>query len=435
MEQITLDYSTTLSFLKEHEIFGLEKMVKLCHNMLHEGRGPGSDYLGWLDLPYHYDKEELQRIKDTAEEIRCGSEVFLVVGIGGSYLGARVAIELLNHSFYNELPRHKRKGPKVYYVGHNISDAYLSHLLEIIDGQDISINVISKSGTTAETALAFRVLKEYMENKYGREEARKRIYATTSKNRGALWELSVSEGYETFYIPENIGGRFSILTPVGLLPMAVAGINIDEVMKGARIAAEDLMDENLRNNSCYQYAAVRNILHDKGKNTEIIVNYEPRLYYFGEWCKQLFGESEGKDSKGIFPANLSFSTDLHSMGQYIQEGRKNIFETLLNVEKSSENIVIKRTAEDLDRLNYLEGKSLRFVNRKVQEGTIVAHIGGGVPNVIINIPEISPYYFGYLVYFFMKACGISGYLLGVNPFDQPGVEAYKRNMFKLLNKP
>ena len=435
MGQITLDYSTTLQVLSQNEINSLEEKVKLCHHMLHEGTGLGNDCLGWLELPHNYDRKEFERLKAAAEKIREESEIFLIVGIGGSYLGARAAIELLNHGFYNELPRHKRNGPKVYYLGHNISDSYFTHLLEMIDGHDISINVISKSGTTTEPALAFRVLKEYMENKYGRKEASNRIYATTSENTGALKDLSVKENYETFIIPEDIGGRYSILTPVGLLPMAVAGIDIDEVIRGAQVAVKDLSVNNLKENICYTYAAIRNLLYHKGKTTEIMVNYEPNLFYFGEWFKQLFGESEGKNGKGIFPSSLNFTTDLHSMGQYIQEGRKNLFETVLRIEKYHNNLIIKKIEEDIDGLNYLEGKTIGFVNNKALEGVLAAHTEGGVPNIVINIPEITPYYLGHLVYFFEKACGISGYMLGVNPFDQPGVEAYKRNMFKLLGKP
>jgi len=435
MRQITLDYSSALHVLNQQEINNLEERVQICHDMLHNGTGLGNDYLGWLELPNNYDRDEFERMKDTAEKIRKESEVFLVVGIGGSYLGARAAIELLNHGFYNELPKNKRKGPKIYYVGHNISDTYLSQLLEIIEGQDLSINVISKSGTTTEPAIIFRVLKEYMENKYGKKEAAKRIYATTSKNTGALKELSVKEGYETFTIPDNIGGRYSVLTSVGLLPMAVAGIDVDEVMRGSQIAYKDLSANNLKDNICYQYAAIRNLLYDKGKTTEVMVGYEPNLFYLGEWFKQLFGESEGKDGKGIFPAFLNFTTDLHSMGQYIQEGRKTLFETILKVEKYQNVNSIKRLEEDIDGLNYLDGKTIGFINEKAMEGTLVAHVEGGVPNLIINIPEITPYHLGYLVYFFEKACGMSGYLLEVNPFDQPGVEAYKRNVFKLLGKP
>lgn len=435
MGKVTFDYTNTLNFIKREEILDLQEKVGLCHYMLHNKTGLGSEFLGWVDLPKSYDVEEFRKIKDTAEKIRGESDVFIVVGIGGSYLGARAAIEMLNHTFYNELPKEKRKGPKVYFVGHNMSSKYLKDLLDNTKDEDISINVISKSGTTIEPALAFRILMEYMEDKYGKEEAGKRIYATTDKSKGALKELADKEGYETFVVPDNIGGRYSVLTAVGLLPMAVAGIDIEDVMNGAKVAMEDLSTPEIKDNPSYEYAAIRNILYSMGKTTEIMVNYESNLFYIGEWFKQLFGESEGKDGKGIFPASMNFTTDLHSMGQYIQEGRRNIFETLLNVENSIEEITIKETEDNLDELNYLKGKTLGFANKKAMEGTIAAHVDGGVPNLIINIPEISPYYFGYLTYFLMKACGMSGYLLDVNPFDQPGVEFYKKNMFKLLGKP
>lgn len=435
MGKVTFDYTNTLNFIKREEILDLQEKVGLCHDMLHNKTGLGSEFLGWVDLPKSYDREEFRKIKDTAEKIRGESDVFIVVGIGGSYLGARAAIEMLNHTFYNELPKEKRKGPKVYFVGHNMSSRYLKDLLDNIKDEDISINVISKSGTTIEPALAFRILKEYMEDRYGKKEARKRIYATTDKSKGALKELADKEGYETFVVPDDIGGRYSVLTAVGLLPMAVAGIDIEDVMGGAKVAMEDLSTPEIKDNPSYEYASIRNILYSMGKTTEIMVNYEPNLFYIGEWFKQLFGESEGKDGKGIFPASMNFTTDLHSMGQYIQDGRRNIFETLLNVENSIEEITIKETEDNLDGLNYLNGKTLDFANKKAMEGTIAAHVEGGVPNLIINIPEISPYYFGYLTYFFMKACGMSGYLLEVNPFDQPGVESYKKNMFKLLGKP
>lgn len=431
MSKTTLDYSK--SFIRQDELNELAEKVNLCHEMIHEGTGAGSDILGWVNWPDHYDREEFARIQAAAEKIRRESEVLLVVGIGGSYLGARAAIEMLTHSFYNELPQEKRGGPKVYYVGHNLSSTYLRHLLDMIQGQDISINVISKSGTTTEPALAFGILKQYLESKYGREQASRRIYATTDQHKGALRELALQEGYETFVIPDNIGGRYSVLTPVGLLPMAVAGINIDEVMVGAQAASADLRVNDLQGNHCYQYAALRNIFYSRGFSTEIMVSYEPRLFYFGEWFKQLFGESEGKDGKGIFPTAVSFTTDLHSMGQYIQDGPRNLFETVLNVVKSSEEIMIQSSETDMG-FNYLAGKPLSFVNQKAMQGTMSAHLDGGVPNLLLNIPELSPYYFGYLVYFFQKACAISGYLLGVNPFDQPGVEAYKRNMKELLKE-
>ena len=432
MERITLEYSQSRSYVKLSELDAIQERIGLCHDMVHNGTGPGSEYLGWVNWPDLYDREEFARIQATAEKIRKDSEVFLVVGIGGSYLGARAAIEMLAHSFYNELPREKRGGPKIYYVGHNLSSTYLRHLLDMIQGQDFSINVISKSGTTTEPALAFGILKQYLESKYGREQASRRIYATTDQHKGALRELALQEGYETFVIPDNIGGRYSVLTPVGLLPMAVAGINIDEVMVGAQAASADLRVNDLQENHCYQYAALRNIFYTRGFSTEIMVSYEPRLFYFGEWFKQLFGESEGKDGKGIFPTAVSFTTDLHSMGQYIQDGPRNLFETVLNVVKSSEEIMIQSSETDMG-FNYLAGKYLSFVNQKAMQGTMAAHLDGGVPNLVLNIPELSPYYFGYLVYFFQKACAISGYLLGVNPFDQPGVEAYKKNMKELLS--
>lgn len=434
MGKITFDYSKALGFVDRQQILDMQERVSRCHDMLHKGTGSGSDYLGWVDLPNNYDAEEFERIKAAAEKIRNQSDVFIVIGIGGSYLGARAAVGMLNHSFYNELPKDKRNGPRVYFAGYNISSTYLKNLLDILDGQDISINVISKSGTTMETTLAFTVLRGYMENKYGKDEAARRIYATTDKSKGALKELADREGYETFVVPDDIAGRYSVLTPVGLLPMAAAGIDIDEVMRGAGAATVDLAVEDIEHNPCYQYAVIRNLLYSKGKTIEIMVNYEPNLFYFGEWFKQLFGESEGKDGKGIFPVSMNFTTDLHSMGQYIQEGRKNMFETVLNVVKCDEEIVIRGLEgnSNADGLGCIEGKTFDFVNKKAMEGTIAAHLEGGVPNLIVNIPEISPYYFGYLVYFFKKACGMSAYLLGVNPFDQPGVELYKRNMNRLL---
>lgn len=435
MRKITLDYSNVLDFINQQEITQWEETVNLYHQMLHNGTGAGSDFSGWVDLPHSYDQEEFARVKAAAAEIRKKFDVFLVVGIGGSYLGARAAIEMLSHCFYNEVPKDQRGGPKIYFVGHHVSPSYLNHLLEMIEGQDLGVNVISKSGTTTEPALAFRILKEYMEHKYGQVGAGKRIYATTDKNKGALRSLAEQEGYDTFVVPDNIGGRYSVLTSVGLLPMAVAGIDVNEVMRGAQAAAKDLGVSSLNDNMSYQYAAIRNILYAKGKTIEVMVNYEPSLFYLGEWYKQLFGESEGKDGKGIFPASLNFTTDLHSMGQYMQDGRRNLFETVINIESYHHDLVIKKIAGDMDGLNYLAGKTIGFVNKKAMEGTLAAHVEGGVPNLMINVPEIGAYYFGYLVYFFEKACAMSGYLLGVNPFNQPGVEAYKRNMFKLLGKP
>ncbi len=435
MQRLAFDYSKASDFLKEHEVKYFKSFALQAHEMLHNKTGAGSDFLGWVNLPVDYDREEFAKIKASAEKIKSDSDVLVVVGIGGSYLGARAAIEMLSHSFYNNLPKNKRKAPEIYFVGNNISSTYLTDLLELLDGREVSVNVISKSGTTTEPAIAFRIFKEYMENKYGREEARKRIYATTDKARGALKKLSDEEGYESFVIPDDVGGRFSVLTAVGLLPIAVCGASIDDIMKGAADAYELYKNPNLEENDCYKYAAARNALYRKNKTTEIMVNYEPSLHFFTEWWKQLFGESEGKDQKGIFPAGVDFSTDLHSMGQYIQDGLRNIFETVLSVEKPKKSITVKEDRDNVDGLNFLAGKEMDFVNKKAFEGTLLAHTDGGVPNLILNIPQLNDYYFGQLVYFFEKACGISGYLLAVNPFDQPGVEAYKKNMFALLGKP
>lgn len=433
---LRLDLSKVEPYVKlEQELSNMEAMVKSAHDTLKNGTGAGSDFLGWLDLPVNYDKNEFERIKNAAERIKKNSDALIVIGIGGSYLGPRAAIEMLNSNFYNVLKKDKRDTPQVFFVGNNISSTYLADLLDAIEGLDISVNVISKSGTTTEPAIAFRVFKDYMEKKYGVDGAKERIFATTDKSRGALKSLADEMGYETFVIPDDVGGRFSVLTAVGLLPIAVAGISIDEMMQGAADAREAYATDDFMNNDCYKYAAMRNILYNKGKNIEILVNYEPGLHYFNEWWKQLFGESEGKDQKGIFPAAVDFSTDLHSMGQYIQEGRRTLFETVLNVEKAKREVSIEEAKGDLDGLNFLAGKTIDFVNKQAFKGTLLAHNDGGVPNMVLNIPELSPYYFGYMVYFFEKACGISGYLLGVNPFDQPGVEAYKKNMFALLGKP
>ena len=433
---LKLDLSKVEPYVKiEQELNYMEVMVKGAHETLTNKTGAGNDFLGWLDLPVNYDKEEFDRIKKSAEKIKGNSEALIVIGIGGSYLGPRAAIEMLNSNFYNVLGNNKRNTPKVFFVGNNISSTYLADLLDAIEGIDISVNVISKSGTTTEPAIAFRVFKDYMEKKYGVEGARERIFATTDKSKGALKSLADEMGYESFVIPDDVGGRFSVLTAVGLLPIAVAGINIDEMMQGAADAREAYATDDFKNNDCYKYAAMRNVLYNKGKEIEILVNYEPGLHYFNEWWKQLFGESEGKDQKGIFPAAVDFSTDLHSMGQYIQEGRRTIFETVLNVEKAKREVVIEKAEGDLDGLNFLAGKTIDFVNKQAFNGTLLAHNDGGVPNIVLNIPELSAYYFGQMVYFFEKACAISGYLLGVNPFDQPGVEAYKKNMFALLGKP
>jgi glucose-6-phosphate isomerase len=432
---LSLDLSKVKPFLNDHEVSYMQPMVTEAHNMLHNKTGAGSDFLGWVDLPVNYDKEEFARIKNAAEKIKKNSDVLIVIGIGGSYLGARAAIEMLSHTFYNNLPKAKRGTPLVYFVGNNISSTYVTDLLEAIEGMDVSVNVISKSGTTTEPAVAFRIFKDYVEKKYGKEGAKERIFATTDKARGALKTLADAEGYETFVIPDDVGGRFSVLTAVGLLPIAVAGISIDDMMKGAADAREAYSNPDLNSNDAYKYAAARNALYRKGKVTEILVNYEPSVHFFNEWWKQLFGESEGKDNKGIFPAAVDFSTDLHSMGQYIQDGLRNIFETVINVEKARKEVVIEESAENIDGLNFLAGKTMDFVNKKAFQGTVLAHNDGGVPNIIVNVESLTPYVFGYMVYFFEKACGVGGYLNGVNPFDQPGVEAYKKNMFALLGKP
>ena len=432
MENISLDYSN--SFVREHELRHLEEYISLAHHILHKKKGAGSEYLGWLDYPKNYDMEEFKKVKETALNIRKNSEVFIVIGIGGSYLGSRACIEGLNHSFYNQLCSEKRNGPEIYFVGNNVSSTYIFELLELIEGKSLSINVISKSGTTTEPAIAFRIFREYMNNKYGKE-AKDRIYITTDKEKGILKEMSKNEGYETFTVPDNIGGRYSVLTSVGLLPITVAGIDIDMLMEGAKEGMEEYSALDIDKNYSYQYALLRNILYRKGKDIEILAGYEPSLHYFQEWWKQLFGESEGKDLKGIYPSSANFTTDLHSLGQLIQDGKRNIFETTINIGKARKDIEIKKEQEDLDGLNFLSGRTIDFVNKKAFEGTLLAHIKGEVPNIIINIPEMNEKYFGKLIYFFQKSCAISGYLMGVNPFDQPGVEEYKKNMFKLIGKP
>jgi glucose-6-phosphate isomerase len=434
-KSITFDYSNALPFLGEHEVNNLAPAVRTAHELIHSKTGPGNDFLGWVDLPEQYDREEFERIKKAADRIRADSDALVVIGIGGSYLGARAAIEMLTHSFGNLLDKAKRNAPEVYFVGNNISPVYLTQLMDVLEGKELSVNVISKSGTTTEPAIAFRFFREYMETKYGKDKARSRIYATTDKARGALKKLADAEGYESFVIPDDVGGRYSVLTAVGLLPIAVAGIDITAMMQGALDASKQFAEPELANNMCYQYAAVRNALYRKGKTIELLVNYEPSLHYFSEWWKQLYGESEGKDHKGIFPASVDFSTDLHSMGQYVQEGLRILMETVLYIEKPKYDITIKEDPENLDGLNFLSGKTMDYVNKKAFEGTLLAHTDGGVPNLVVRVPEISPYFFGQLVYYFEKACAISGYLLGVNAFDQPGVEAYKKNMFALLGKP
>ena len=435
MTHVRFDYSKALPFFGEHEMTYLQDAVKVAHHSIHEQTGAGSDFLGWIDLPVDYDQEEFSRIQKAAEKINQDSDVLLVIGIGGSYLGARAAIEMLHHSFYNALTKEQRQTPQVLFVGNNISSTYIKDLMDLLDGKDFSINVISKSGTTTEPAIAFRLFRKLLEEKYGKKEAAKRIYATTDKERGAIKTLATEEGYETFVIPDDIGGRYSVLTAVGLLPIAVSGGDIEEMMKGAAQARTDFGSSELQENAAYQYAAVRNVLYNKGKTIEMLINYEPGLQYFSEWWKQLFGESEGKDQKGIFPSSANFSTDLHSLGQYVQEGRRDLFETIIKVEEARHELIIEGADTDLDGLNYLAGKSIDFVNNKAFEGTMLAHTDGGVPNLIVTIPKMDDYTFGYLAYFFEKACAMSGYLLGVNPFDQPGVEAYKVNMFALLGKP
>ncbi len=435
MSNLTFDYKKASAFIGEHEMENMRGYVKVAHDIIHNKTGAGSDFLGWVDLPVNYDKEEFARIKKAAEKIRSDSDVLVVIGIGGSYLGARSAIEMLSHSFYNLIGKDERKAPVILYAGNSISSTYMADLLEAVEGKDISVNIISKSGTTTEPAIAFRIFKELLEKKYGKEGAKSRIYATTDKARGALKALADAEGYESFVIPDDVGGRYSVLTAVGLLPIAAAGIDIDKIMQGAADAMKEYANPELSENMCYQYAAARQILLKKGKNIEMMINFEPALHYFGEWWKQLFGESEGKDNKGIFPAACDFSTDLHSMGQYIQEGMRILFETGLSVEEPRKNITIEATEDNIDGLNFLAGKDIDFVNRKAAEGTVLAHTDGGVPNLTVSIPKLDEYNYGKLVYFFEKACGLSGYLLGVNPFDQPGVEAYKKNMFALLGKP
>ncbi|KGX86732.1 glucose-6-phosphate isomerase [Pontibacillus litoralis] len=435
MTHIRFDYEKAMSFFNQQEIDNMKDYVKLAHHSLHEKTGAGNDFLGWLDLPSEYDKDEFSRIQQSADKIKTDSDVLVVVGIGGSYLGARAALEMLNHTFYNELTKEQRKTPQVIFVGNSISAPYINDLFDVLEGKDVSVNVISKSGTTTEPAIAFRIFRDFLERKYGKEEARERIYATTDRQKGALKTLAQEEGYESFIIPDDVGGRFSVLTAVGLLPIAVSGIDIQEMMNGAQTAEQELAASELDENPAYQYAAVRNVLYNKGKTIEMLVNYEPALQYFAEWWKQLFGESEGKDQKGIFPASANFSTDLHSMGQYVQDGRRDLFETVIHVEQPKSDVTIEADEQNLDGLNYLAGKTIDYVNEKAFEGTLLAHTDGQVPNLIVHVPQLDAFTFGYMVYFFEKACAISGYLLGVNPFDQPGVEAYKKNMFALLGKP
>ncbi len=435
MSKVTFDYSKAASFIGAHEVEFMKKTVCDAKDVLVSRTGAGNDFLGWIDLPVDYDKEEFARIKKAAAKIQSDSDVLLVIGIGGSYLGARAAIEFLRHSFYNSVSKEIRKTPEIYFVGNSISSTYIKHLIDVIGDRDFSINMISKSGTTTEPAIAFRVFKEMMEKKYGKEEAAKRIYATTDRAKGSLKGLATEEGYESFVVPDDVGGRFSVLTAVGLLPIAVSGADIDKLMEGAAEGRRLALENEYEKNDALLYAAIRNILLRKGKSVEILANYEPSVHYVSEWWKQLYGESEGKDQKGIFPASVDLTTDLHSMGQFIQDGARIMFETVINIEKSREEIVINEEPVDLDGLNYLAGKSVDFVNKSAMNGTILAHTDGQVPNLMVNVPEVNEYYLGQLFYFFEFACGVSGYLLGVNPFNQPGVESYKKNMFALLGKP
>ena len=435
MSKVTFDYSKAASFIGAHEVDFMKKTVCDARDVLVSKTGAGNDFLGWIDLPVDYDKEEFARIKKAAAKIQSDSEVLLVIGIGGSYLGARAAIEFLRHSFYNSVSKEIRKTPEIYFVGNSISSTYIKHLIDVIGDRDFSINMISKSGTTTEPAIAFRVFKEMMEKKYGKEEAAKRIYATTDRAKGSLKGLATEEGYESFVVPDDVGGRFSVLTAVGLLPIAVSGADIDKLMEGAAEGRRLALETEYEKNDALLYAAIRNILLRKGKSVEILANYEPSVHYVSEWWKQLYGESEGKDQKGIFPASVDLTTDLHSMGQFIQDGARIMFETVINIEKSREEIIINEEPVDLDGLNYLAGKSVDFVNKSAMNGTILAHTDGQVPNLMVNVPEVNEYYLGELFYFFDFACGVSGYLLGVNPFNQPGVESYKKNMFALLGKP
>lgn len=435
MEKVSFDYGKAAGFISQEEVSYMTKLVEDARELLVSKNGAGNDFLGWLDLPVEYDREEFDRIKKAAARIQSDSEVLVVIGIGGSYLGARAAIEFLRHGFYNNVSKEIRKTPEIYYAGNSISSTYLAGLIEVIGDRDFSVNIISKSGTTTEPAIAFRVFKEMLEKKYGKEGAAKRIYATTDKARGALKGLATEEGYESFVVPDDVGGRFSVLTAVGLLPIAVSGADIDKLMEGAAKGREMALNQPFAGNDAMQYAAVRNILLRKGKAVEVLANYEPALHYVSEWWKQLYGESEGKDQKGIFPASVDLTTDLHSMGQFIQDGARIMFETVMNVEKARSTVKINEEPVDLDGLNYLAGKDMDFVNKSAMNGTILAHTDGNVPNLVINIPEQNEFYLGELFYFYEFACGLSGYLLGVNPFNQPGVESYKRNMFALLGKP
>ncbi|MCD7735961.1 MAG: glucose-6-phosphate isomerase [Lachnospiraceae bacterium] len=434
-KKVTFDYSKASCFVAENEVASMKRIVAAAKDELVSRTGAGNDFLGWVDLPVNYDKEEFDRIKKAAEKIQSDSEVLLVIGIGGSYLGARAAIEFLRHSFYNNVSKEIRKTPEIYFVGNSISSTYVQHLIDVIGDRDFSVNIISKSGTTTEPAIAFRIFKKLLEDKYGKMGAAERIYATTDKARGALKNLATEEGYESFVVPDDVGGRFSVLTAVGLLPIAVSGADIDKLMEGAASGRARALEADFEENDALQYAAVRNILLRKGKSVEVLANYEPSMHYVSEWWKQLYGESEGKDQKGIFPASVDLTTDLHSMGQFIQDGSRIMFETVMNVEESRCTLTIGEEPTDLDGLNYLAGKTVDFVNKNAMNGTILAHTDGNVPNLMVKIPRQDEFSLGELFYFFEFACGVSGYVLGVNPFNQPGVESYKKNMFALLGKP
>ncbi|MBQ6826158.1 MAG: glucose-6-phosphate isomerase [Clostridia bacterium] len=429
---ISFNYNYAKEYIRENDIKGLESQVALAHNMVNCKNGLGNDFLGWVDLPSNYDKEEFDRIKKAAQKIQNDTDILIVIGIGGSYLGARAAIEFLKGPYYNSL---RDNAPEIYFAGNSISGSYLADVLKLCEGKRVSVNIISKSGTTTEPAVAFRVFRKYLEEKYGEEEAAKRIYCTTDKARGTLKQLADEKGYECFVVPDDVGGRFSVLTAVGLLPIAAAGADIDKLMQGAEKASIKYNNPNICENDCYLYAALRNAFYRKGKSVELLVSYEPRFTMMAEWFKQLFGESEGKDNKGLFPASVIFSTDLHSMGQFVQDGSRLMFETVVTFSETDKDIVIEKEDNDGDGLNFLSGKTLSFVNQKAFEGTVLAHNDGGVPNLVINVDKPDEENLGELIYFFEKACAISGYMLGVNPFDQPGVESYKKNMFALLGKP
>lgn len=431
---MSIGFNYQHSFIKDHELKFLKPMINEAHIMLHDKKGPGSEFAGWVDLTESYDKDEYERLKIVGEMIKSNAQVLLVIGIGGSYLGSRAVFEALSHSFYNSIDENKRKTPQLYFVGNNLSPKYYKDIFDVIENKEVYVNVISKSGTTTEPAVAFRIIKDHMEKVYGKEETKKRIIATTDKEKGALKTLAQKEGYETFVIPDDVGGRFSVLTPVGLLPLYAVGIDTDKLLQGAHEGAIEYSNPVMEENIAYQYAGIRQILSKKGKDIEILVNYEPGLQYLGEWWKQLYGESEGKDGKGIFPASVNFTADLHSMGQLIQDGKRNIFETSIIIEPDDEDIQVMEDEDNLDGLNYIKGKSLGYINDKAFQGTLLAHVDGNVPNLIITMDKMNEYNIGKLIYFFEKACAISGYVQGVNPFDQPGVEAYKKNMFKLLGK-